>query len=86
MVQLVFRKEHLASIPSGISWQGLSEIYRESIVARSPEEVRFNLNLPSKPILDLAFGMIEEVPITFRVDVETKGSLLVCYNASFFWR
>ena len=73
-VQLVFRKEHLASIPSGISWQGLSEIYRESIVARSPEEVRFNLNLPSKPILDLAFGMIEEVPITFRVDVETKGS------------
>jgi YebC/PmpR family DNA-binding regulatory protein len=36
-VRLVFRKEHLASIASGPSWQGLSEVYRETLVSRSPE-------------------------------------------------
>ena len=28
-VRLVFRKEHLATIASGVTWQGLKEIYRE---------------------------------------------------------
>ena len=36
-VRLVYRKEHLAAVPSGVGWQGLSEIYRESLVARAPE-------------------------------------------------
>src|SRR6267142_1104012 len=36
-IRLVFRKEFLAGIPSGVSWQGLSEIYHETIVSRAPE-------------------------------------------------
>ena len=36
-VRIVFRKEHLVSIPSGLGWYGLGEIYRETLVARSPE-------------------------------------------------
>ncbi len=73
-VRLVFRKEHLASIPSGVSWQGLSEIYRESIVTRSPEEVRFTVDLPSKPMLDLALGTVDEGPLTFCVAAQSSGS------------
>src|SRR5207245_1806951 len=39
-VRLVFRKEHLAGVPSGLGWHGLSEVYRETLVARSPEVIR----------------------------------------------
>ncbi len=67
-VRLVFRKEHLASIPSGVGWQGLGEIYRETIVSRSPERLRFNLRVPPNAFLDLALGTVEEGPVTFQVE------------------
>jgi len=72
-VRLVFRKEHLQSIPSGVSWQGFGDIYRETIVTRSPESARFDVELPSRPWLDLAVGTVEEGPVTFRVEVEQGG-------------
>jgi arylsulfatase A-like enzyme len=72
-VRLVFRREHLAQIPSGVSWQGLRDIFRETLVTRSPETVRFPVTLPSRPLLDLAVGTPEEGPITFRVGVRNAG-------------
>src|SRR5262245_77962 len=72
-VRLVFRKEHLAEVPSGVSWQGLSSIYRETIVARSPESIRIPLRLPQRPWLDMALGTVEDGPVTFRVAVRTAG-------------
>lgn len=72
-VRLVFRKEYLASIPSGVSWQGLSEIYRETIVTRSSETARFDLTLPERPWLDLAVGTVTESPVTFRVTASVSG-------------
>lgn len=68
-LRLVFRKEHLASIPSGPSWQGLDEIYRETIVSRSGETLETTVSLPSRPFLDLAVGTVEDVPVTFRVSI-----------------
>ena len=44
-IRLVFRKEHLASIASGVAWQGLKEIYRESLAARAPEAIGFTITL-----------------------------------------
>ena len=73
-VNLVSLREHLASIPSGIGWQGLDEIYRESIVSRSPERISFEVDLPSAPFLDLAIGTIEDGPVTFRVEARDGGS------------
>jgi len=73
-LRLVSRREHLASVPSGISWQGLSELYRETIVARTPETVRFSLTLPARPRLDLAVGTLEDEPVTFRVAVGDPGT------------
>ncbi len=73
-VRLVFRKEHLASLPSGIGWHGLSEIYHETLVTRSPETVRFCVDMPSRPWLDLAVGTIEEGPVGFRVEVAEPGA------------
>ncbi len=66
-VRVIFRREHLAGIPSGVAWQGLGEIYRETLVARSPETWRFPLELPERPVLDLAVGTVEEGPVTFEV-------------------
>lgn len=71
-IRLVFRKEHLAAVASGLGWQGLSEIYRETLVARSPEAMTFDLQLPARPRLDLALGTIEEGPVTFRVRVRPE--------------
>lgn len=72
-LRLIFRKEHLASIPSGVSWQGLAEIYRETLVSRAPETVRFELALPERPWLDLAIGTVESRPVRFRVGVKKSG-------------
>jgi hypothetical protein len=55
------------STPSSVSWQGLSGIYRETLVARAPEEMRFALRLPTNPWLDLNIGTVEDGPVTFRV-------------------
>jgi arylsulfatase len=73
-VRFVFRKEHLAGIPSGVAWQGLKEIYRESVAARAPETVAFTVTLPERPWLDLAVGTIEDAPVTFRVNVALDGA------------
>jgi arylsulfatase A-like enzyme len=73
-VRLIFRKEHLAAVPSGLGWQGLSEVYRETLVGRSPEVVRLEVTLPAHPWLDLAVGTVEDEPVTFRVAVQDGGA------------
>ena len=73
-VRVVFRKEHLARIPSGIGWQGLGEIYRETLVARSPETLSFSATLGTRSWLDLSLGMIQDGALTFRVHVTGTGA------------
>jgi arylsulfatase A-like enzyme len=73
-VRIVSLEEHLSAIPSGPGWHGLSEIYRETIVARTPERIVADVSLPEHPWLDLAFGTIEDGPVTFRVDVAADGT------------
>ncbi|HVR29187.1 MAG TPA: sulfatase [Thermoanaerobaculia bacterium] len=73
-IRLVFRAEHLASIPSGVSWQGLGEVYRESLVSRAPETMRFALELPDDGWLDLGLGTVESRPLTFRVSLESGAT------------
>jgi arylsulfatase A-like enzyme len=70
-VRLITRKEHLRSIAAGPGWQGLDEIYRETIVSRAPERVELDLALPSRPWLDLAIGTVEDHPVTFSVAIDT---------------
>ncbi|MEM7582151.1 MAG: sulfatase [Acidobacteriota bacterium] len=70
-VRLVFRNEHLASIPSGPGWHGLGEVFRESLVSRTPEALCFAAELGEKPWLDLAVGAIEDPPPVFQVAIAT---------------
>ena len=70
-IRLITRREHLRSIVSGPGWRGLGYINRETIVSRSPERVRFEVNLGPYPWLDLAVGTVEDGPVTFTVAVET---------------
>ena len=72
-VRVISLKENLASIPSGPGWHGLGEIYRETIVARTPERVVVDLELQERPWLDLAYGTIEDGPLTFEVTVSAGG-------------
>jgi arylsulfatase A-like enzyme len=72
-VRLIFRREHLAGFPSGVSWQGLADVYQETIVTRAPETVRFETRLPDRPALDLALGTPEDGPLTFRMSVARAG-------------
>ena len=72
-VRLVFRREHLAAVPSGLSWQGLRDVFRETLVTRAPETVRFDVTLPSRAVLDLALGTPEDGPVTFHVTVRRDG-------------
>jgi arylsulfatase A-like enzyme len=68
-VRLISEREHLAGIPSGVTWQGLGEIYRESLVEHSPESIEVPVSLSDKPWLDLEVGTLEESPVTFQVAV-----------------
>jgi arylsulfatase len=73
-VRVITRAEHLASVPSGVGWQGLTEIFRESLVTRSPETTKFDVKLPVRPWLDLAVGTVDDRPATFRVAVTPAGA------------
>ena len=72
-VRMVSEKEHRASVPSGIGFQGLDSIYHETIVSRSPETVSFDVNLPSNAWLDVNLGTSEPGPVTFKVTAATGG-------------
>lgn len=72
-VRMVSQKEHRESIPSGIGWNGLSEIYRETIVSRSPEQFRIELDVPRNAWLDLNVGALENDPITFKITASSGG-------------
>jgi arylsulfatase A-like enzyme len=67
-IQMVSQRENRASIPSGVGWQGLSEVFRETIVSRSPESFSLDLDIPPNAWLDLHVGTVEEAPLTFRID------------------
>jgi arylsulfatase A-like enzyme len=67
-IQMISQREDRASIPSGIGWQGLSEIFRETIVSRSPESFTLDVDIPPNAWFDLHVGTVEEAPVTFRVD------------------
>jgi len=72
-VRLISRKEHLASIPSGLGWHGLHDVYRETIVSRAPERIAFELTLPSDPYLELFLATIDDGPVTFEVSISEPG-------------
>lgn len=72
-IRLVFRREALAATPSGVGWQGLRDVFRETIVTRAPEVARFQVTLPARPVLDLSVGTPEDAAVTFRVAVERAG-------------
>ena len=68
-IRIIPQKEHLLTRETGPGWHGLSEVYRETIVSRSPERVSMEVKIPSNPWLELAVGTIEDGPVTFKVAV-----------------
>ena len=72
-VRVVTRREHLAGVSAGLGWHGMSEIYREALVARAPDALSFDVHLPARARLELAVGTIENAPVTFRVRARDRG-------------
>ena len=73
-IRVISQGEHLARVPSGIGWHGLSEIYRETLVSRSPEVVTIDVDLAQHPWLDLNVGTVEDGPVRFRLTASEPGS------------
>ncbi len=84
-VRMIFRQEHLAGIPSGIGFQGMSEIYRESIVARTPEVLSIPLTLPSRPLLEVSLGTVDDAPVRFRVAVGNRTLVEQTVSTPYRW-
>jgi arylsulfatase A-like enzyme len=72
-VRVLSQKEHRAMVPTGIGWQGLGSIYRESIVSRSPEVFSMDTNIPANSWLDVNLGTTDPEPITFKVTAASGG-------------
>lgn len=66
-VRLVSQKEHREAIPTGVGWNGLGEIYRETLVSRSPERFLMELDIPSNTWLDVNIGTVDNEPVTFKI-------------------
>ena len=79
-VRLVSQKEHREAIPTGVGWNGLGEIYRETIVSRSPERFRMDLDIPERAWLDLNVGTLENDPVTFKITTEAAGKEEVLFE------
>jgi len=69
-LRVVSRLQHFQTIPSGVAWHDEADIFRETIVSRSPERIAVDLTLPSDPWLELHLGTVEPGPITFKVSAE----------------
>jgi arylsulfatase A-like enzyme len=72
-VRVVLRREHLAGVASGVGWQGLAGSFRESLVARAPETLTLDVDVPRPARLELELGTIENAPVTFRVAAATQS-------------
>jgi len=72
-IRVISRREHLARIPSGLGWQGLGEIYRETLVSRSPETIETEIDTGGNPWLDLNVGTVELTPVTFKIGAASAG-------------
>ncbi len=75
-IQAISQRERRASVKSGIGWQGLGDIYHETLVSRSPERIRIEVDVPANSWLDLNLGTVEDHPVTFKVAVAGGRTLL----------
>lgn len=66
-VRMITEREHLATVKSGVGWQGLRDIFRESLVSRAPETLRLDVDVPANGRLEMALGTMEDQPPTFKV-------------------
>lgn len=69
-LRVILRQEHLATIASGVGWHGMESIYRESLVSRQGESLRFSVRLPANPRFDVALASMDEEPPRFRVAID----------------
>jgi len=72
-IRAVPQRERRASIRSGVGWQGLSDIYQETLVSRSPEKFTLDLDVPGNAWLDLSLGTLEDHPVTFKIAAVSGG-------------
>ncbi len=72
-IRLLSRTEYFSTNPPMVSWLDLKSIYHQTLVATTPEVIRFPLRLPDRPWLDLALGTIEDYPVTFQVKIRLAG-------------
>jgi arylsulfatase len=73
-VRMITEREHLAGVKSGVGWQGLKDIFRETLVSRAPETLRFNVDVPPNGRLDMSIGTMEDAPPTFKVTAGREGA------------
>jgi arylsulfatase len=71
--RVIPRTEHLAGVPAGIGWHGLGGVFRETLVARSPERLSWEQHLGERAWLDLDIGTPDNHPVTFQVEISSPG-------------
>ena len=72
-IQALSQRESRASLRSGVGWQGLGDIYQETLVSRSPEKFQLDVDIPANSWLDLNLGTVEDRPVTFKLTAVANG-------------
>ena len=79
-IRLISQKEHRDKIPSGVGWQGLSGVFHETIVSRSPETFTIDAELPPNARLDLSIGTVQPSPVTFKIEAVSSDGALTLFQ------
>src|ERR1700681_11424 len=82
-IRLVFQEEHLANIPRGLGWFGLSEIYQEGIAVRTPDTITMTRLIPENAKLELSEGPMEEIATIFQVTVRPVNKFSFANSRTF---
>jgi arylsulfatase A-like enzyme len=56
-----------------VRWEGLSQIFHETIVSHAPEKISFTTTFPDHPWLDVSIGTLENQPVTFLATVNDSN-------------
>jgi arylsulfatase A-like enzyme len=86
-IRFVSEKEEKLNEPSGRQWAGLSDIFRETLAAKTSEVFRFPLrSLPARPWLDVKIGTPEDSPVTFVATIAKRNGSKVSAPETLFQR
>ena len=78
--EIAFRRDSFLTGEPGISWQGVQNIYKETLVTRAGDEVSYDLHLPAHSWLDVSTSQVGGAGARFEVAVDDGNGERIVFD------